>query len=33
VIHEKDLQAALKKYGVSASDFLVPGFGEGRDIP
>lgn len=31
--HEEDLQAALKKYGVPESEFLVLGFGEGMDIP
>ncbi|MDD5762016.1 MAG: MBL fold metallo-hydrolase, partial [bacterium] len=31
--HEKDLQAALKRYGVSGDEFRVLGFGEGRDVP
>ena len=30
--HEKDLQVALKKYGVPDSKFMVLGFGEGRDF-
>jgi L-ascorbate metabolism protein UlaG (beta-lactamase superfamily) len=31
--HEKDLQAALKKYQVPNSEFMTLGFGEGRDFP
>lgn len=31
--HEKDLQVALKKYGVPDSEFWVLGFGEGRNVP
>lgn len=30
--HEKDLSEALEKYDIPASEFLIPGFGEGRDI-
>lgn len=31
--HEKDLAAALARYGMPASAFWIPGFGEGRFIP
>jgi L-ascorbate metabolism protein UlaG (beta-lactamase superfamily) len=31
--HEKDLRAAMKKYGVSGDEFRVLGFGEGMDVP
>jgi L-ascorbate metabolism protein UlaG (beta-lactamase superfamily) len=31
--HEKDLEVALKRYGVSDDEFRVLGFGEGRDVP
>lgn len=30
--HEKNLQVALKKYGVTDSEFVILGFGEGRDF-
>ena len=30
--HEKDLQIALKKYEVPDAEFLILGFGEGRDL-
>lgn len=30
--HEKDLQSALKKYGIPDSEFVTLGFGEGRDF-
>ncbi len=31
--HEKDLRSALKKHEVSDSEFVILGFGEGRDFP
>ena len=31
--HEKDLQAALKKYEVPDAEFLILGFGEGKEFP
>ena len=31
--HQKDLQAAKEKYGISGDEFWVLGFGEGRNVP